>query len=104
TFYGRGLDEEEKREWGAAFGLGERARREIKGHGLDYYLRQLEQVRGKTLVEFGRRTDEWLEEGTSSGSGERGNKHLKWFHVFGNEINNRGQIRWLRTRATRRPE
>src|SRR5499427_774890 len=42
TFYGRGLDEEEKRTWGAALELGDRARREIKGHELDYYVRTLE--------------------------------------------------------------
>ena len=29
TFLGRGLDEEERQEWGAALELGERARREI---------------------------------------------------------------------------
>jgi len=26
----------------------------------------------------------------------------KWFHVFGHEINHRGQISWLRARATAR--
>jgi uncharacterized damage-inducible protein DinB len=104
TFYGRGLDEEEKREWGAALDLGERARREIKGHELDYYVRRLEQVRGKKLAELGRRADEWLEEWTSSGSGQRVNNYFKWFHVFGHEVNHRGQIRWLRTRATGRTE
>ena len=101
TFYGRRLDEEEAREWGAALELGERARREIKGHELDYYVRRLEQVRGITLTELGRRTDEWLEEWASSSSGQRVNNHFKWFHVFGHEINHRGQIRWLRTRAAR---
>jgi len=82
TFYGRGLDEEERREWGAALDLGERARREIKGHELDYYVRRLEQVRGKTLAELARRTDEWLKDWTSSGSGQRVNNHFKWFHVL----------------------
>src|SRR5215470_16461106 len=35
TFFARGLGEDEKQEWGAALELGERARREIKGHQLD---------------------------------------------------------------------
>lgn len=103
TFYGRGLDEEEKREWGAALELGDRARREIRGHELDYYVHRLEQVREKTLTELARRTDEWLEDWTTFSSGQRVNNYFKWFHVFGHEINHRGQIRWLKTRATNRP-
>ena len=104
TFLGRGLDKEEKQEWGAALALGESARSEIRGHELDYYVSRLERVRAKTLAELGRRTDQWLEERTSSASGRGVNNYFKWFHVFGHEINHRGQIRWLRTRATTRPE
>jgi uncharacterized damage-inducible protein DinB len=99
TFLSRGLDDEEKQEWGAALELGERARREIRGYELDYYVSRLERVRAKTLAELGQRTDEWLEERTSSATGLEANNYFKWFHVFGHEINHRGQIRWLRTRA-----
>jgi uncharacterized damage-inducible protein DinB len=102
TFYARDLNEEERHEWGAALDLGERARREIRGHELDYYLSRLEQVRAKTLTELGRRDDQWLEEETSFGSGQRVNNYFKWFHVLGHELNHRGQIRWLRRCATRR--
>lgn len=102
TFHGRGLSEEERQEWGAALDLGERARREVRGHELDYYVSRLEQVRARTLAELGRRNDQWLEDRTSSGSGQQVNNYFKWFHVFGHEINHRGQIRWLRTRATNR--
>jgi len=102
TFHGRGLDEEEKRRWSAALELGDRARREIKGHELDYYVRTLEHVRGNTLVELRQRNDEWLDDSTSSSSGQRVNNYFKWFHVVGHEINHRGQIRWLRSRATKR--
>ena len=104
TFLERGLDGEEKQEWGAALDLGERARGEIRGHELDYYVGRLERVRATTLAELGRRTDGWLEERTSSTSGRELNNYFKWFHVFGHEINHRGQIRWLRTRATRQPQ
>lgn len=104
TFDGRGLDQQETREWGAALELGERGRREIRGHDLEYYRRRLAQVRGKTLAELARRTDDWLEEWTSSSGGQRVNNHFKWFHVFSHEINHRGQIRWLRARAARLPE
>jgi uncharacterized damage-inducible protein DinB len=102
TFYARELNDEEKEKWGAALDLAERAKREIKGHELDYYLGRLKQVRAKTLHELARREDEWLEEQTSFGGGRRVNNYFKWFHIFGHEINHRGQIRWLRTRATMR--
>jgi Protein of unknown function (DUF664) len=102
TFYARDLNVDERHEWGAALELGERARQEIIGHELGYYLSTLEQVRATTLAELGRREDQWLEEQTSFGSGQRVNNYFKWFHVFGHELNYRGQIRWLRSRATKR--
>jgi hypothetical protein len=83
TFGVRDLNEEEKQQWGATLALGESARREIRGHELDHYLGTLEQVRAKTLAELGRRDDQWLDEHTVSGSGQR--------------VNNCAQ------RATRRP-
>lgn len=103
TFEGRELNEEEKHQWGAALSLGDRSRHEIRGHELDHYLDRLEQVRAKTLAEFARRDDQWLQEETSFGSGQRVNNYFKWFHVIGHEINHRGQIRWLRSRAAKRP-
>jgi uncharacterized damage-inducible protein DinB len=101
TFFDRGLSDQEKQEWGAALALNERTRNEIRGHELSHYVSRLEQVRAITLAELGRRTDGWLEERTSSVTGPEVNNYFKWFHVFGHEINHRGQIRWLRTRATR---
>jgi uncharacterized damage-inducible protein DinB len=102
TFDSRELNSEEKQVWGAALDLGDRARHEIRGRELDHYLAALEQVRAKTLAELGRRDDRWLEEETSFGSGQRVNNYFKWFHVMGHEINHRGQIRWLRSRAAKR--
>ena len=103
TFEGRELNADEKQQWGAALDLGDRARREIRGHELAHYLAMLEAVRSKTLAELGRRDDQWLQEETSFGSGQRVNNYFKWFHVIGHEINHRGQIRWLRSRAMQRP-
>ncbi len=102
TFSSRDLDEEEMREWGTALGLGERARREIRGRDLGYYLGYLERVRAKTLAELSQREDRWLEEQTSFWGGREANNYFKWFHVFEDELNHRGQIRWLRKRALRR--
>lgn len=100
TFYNRELNEEEKHEWGASLALGERARQEIKGHDLDFYLNKLEQVRGETLAELANRDDQWLEEQTSFRD-NRINNYFKWFHVFTHEVNHRGQINMLRRLARR---
>jgi uncharacterized damage-inducible protein DinB len=101
TFDARELNAEERQQWAAAIDLGERAREEIKAYELDHYLGRLEQVRAKTLAELGRRDDKWLEEQTSFGNGRRVNNYFKWFHVIGHEINHRGQIQWLRSRAAK---
>ena len=89
--------EMEQRE--VALRLGAQARREIKGNDLNYYLRVLERVRSKTLAEFASRSDEWLDEETPFWDRQPANNYFKWFHVFEDEINHRGQIRWLRKRA-----
>lgn len=99
TFHKRDLNIGEKRDWDTALALGERARNEIKGLALDYYLNRLEQVRANTLAELARRDDRWLEEQTAFGSDRHVNNYFKWFHVFGHELNHRGQIRWLRGHA-----
>jgi uncharacterized damage-inducible protein DinB len=98
TFDKRELNEEERREWDAALSLGEKARQEIKGHTLDYYLIRLEQVRTKTLAELSFRDDKWLDEQTSFGTNGV-NNYFKWFHVFAHEANHKGQIRLLRRLA-----
>src|SRR5205085_1562522 len=98
TFYNRQLNEVEKHQWDMALALGEKARQEIKGHDLDYYLNKLEQVRAKTLAELASRDDQWLDEQTSFRD-NRVNNYFKWFHVFTHEVNHRGQINMLRREA-----
>lgn len=101
TFHRRDLTEEEENEWNGALDLGDKARRGIRGHGLNYYVKRLEGVRADTLAEFARRNDDWLAEQTPFWGGRRANNHFKWFHVLEDELNHRGQIRWLKTRALR---
>ena len=96
TFYNRQMNEDEKREWDTALALGEKARQEINGHDLDYYLNKLAQVRTKTLAELAIHDDKWLDEQTPFGSDNSVNNYFKWFHVFTHEVNHRGQIRLLR--------
>jgi|SRR5215831_6033356 len=99
TFHERELSAQENDEWGSAFALGDRSRQEIRGHDLAYYLARLEQVRAVTLQQLRGLDDAWLEAESTFGNGQRINNYFKWFHVLGHEINHRGQIRWLRTRA-----
>lgn len=98
TFEQRKLSDDELARWGAALELGDRARREIRGHDLEDYLGQLDEVRTRTLQELARRDDTWLEEVTPFQGGRPANNHFRWFHVLEDEISHRGQMRWLRQR------
>jgi uncharacterized damage-inducible protein DinB len=91
----------DRSEWSAALELGERARREIRGRPLEHYVATLAQVRERTLKELARRDDTWLEVTRPFWGGHLANMHFMWFHVFEDEINHRGQIRWLRRRLPR---
>jgi uncharacterized damage-inducible protein DinB len=98
TFEQRRLSPDEQARWSAALDLGERGRSEIRGHPLAYYIAMLEEVRAHTLRELAARDDAWLEETTPFWGGQPANNYFKWFHVLEDEINHRGQIRWLRRR------
>lgn len=84
--------------WRAGADLGLAARRLIRGQPLDAYLERLADVRQRTLDELSRRDDAWLEEESTWWDGRVANNHFKWFHVFEDEVNHRGQIRLLRKR------
>ena len=79
-----------------ALALGEVGQRHIKNHDLSYYLDELAAVREKTLTEFARRDDDWLFEKTPFWNDQPANNYFKWFHVFEDELNHRGQIRLIR--------
>lgn len=95
TFEGRQLNEEEYREWGAALELGEQGRKELRGWTLERHMESMLQVREATLAEFRKRDDEWLMREQPFWGGKPANFHFMWFHVFEDEINHRGQMRWL---------
>lgn len=90
---------DDSEELAIALDLGEGARRQIKGYAVDHYLRILERVRSRTLAELAKRDDKWLDEQTLFWDRRRANNYFKWFHVFEDELNHRGQIRWLRKRV-----
>ena len=102
TLAGRGFADDESRHWGPALQLGAAGRAVIRGYDLGHYLEQLAEVRSNTLAEMSRRDDEWLYEQTPFWNGMPANNYFKWFHVFEDEVNHRGQIRWLRARLPAR--
>lgn len=87
-----------KEKWGMPLGLGEPARKAIKGNHLDYYLNILKETREETLAEFRKRDDAWfLSVDEKFGWGPT-NNYCKWFHVTEHEANHNGQIKLLKAR------
>ena len=97
TFEERDMTKEEIEKWKAASDLGDLGRKEIKGNDLNYYLEKLDEERNIIYELFKNKNDEWLYK-ESNEEGFKSNNHYAWFHVFEDEINHRGQIRWLRKR------
>jgi uncharacterized damage-inducible protein DinB len=100
TFEGRqDYNDEEKKAWGAAMGLGDEGRKNIKGKEVQYYIDEITAVREKTLTELKNKDDNWLLAVDPEWSKERPlNTYWKWFHVCEHEANHRGQIAWLKSR------
>jgi uncharacterized damage-inducible protein DinB len=88
----------EQTAWEPALTLGAEGRRLLRGKPLEYYVHDLNEVRRVTLDSLGRRDDEWLERTVTAAPAM--NAHWAWFHVAEDEINHRGQIRWLRKRLS----
>jgi uncharacterized damage-inducible protein DinB len=96
TFEGREPSASESAAWSAALKLGDQGRREIHGHELQLYTDELMRTREATLAALAQRDDAWLEAALTIAPNL--NAHWAWFHVAEDEINHRGQIRWLRAR------
>lgn len=92
TFDEREPNEQEVRDWGAAYELGDWGRKEIKGNPLEFYLDKLNKVRMRTLKEFQKRSDDWLYI-EQMWEKWKSNNYFIWFHMMEDEINHRGQIR-----------
>ena len=88
-----------KEKWEVAMNLGDKGRKQIKGHDLEYYLDALKEVRETTLAEFKKRDDKWLYEVDPSFFGRKPtNNYCKWFHVCEHEANHRGQMTVIKKR------
>ncbi len=93
------FSQENKIKWGVAMGLGEEARKQIKGHNLDYYISAITEVREVTLKEFRKRDDKWFQQVDPHFFGDQPtNNFCKWFHVCEHEANHRGQMTVIRKR------
>jgi len=95
TFENRDWTDAEEQQWAGAVDLGVGAPPD--GHALDFYVKMLGDVREKTIAELRHRDEAWLLRVEPLGS-TTANNYWKWFHVCEDEINHRGQIRWLRKR------
>ncbi|HJY28635.1 MAG TPA: DUF664 domain-containing protein [Pyrinomonadaceae bacterium] len=96
TFEDRSLSSEENTQWSEALKLGTDAQRMLRGYPLEHYLDDLKSLRQVTLEGLAARDDDWLERSVTSAP--KINVHWAWFHAAEDEINHRGQIRWLRKR------
>jgi uncharacterized damage-inducible protein DinB len=96
TFEEREPTASETAAWSAALKLGDQGRREIRAHEPHFYTDELMRTREATLAALAQRDDAWLEAPLAIAPNL--NAHWAWFHVAEDEINHRGQIRWLRAR------
>lgn len=104
TFEDRDFTKEELQRLTVGFELGEKAHKEIKDKEIDFYLEQLSKVRERTLDLFKQIKDIWLDEVSPIGPNDVANNYFRWFHVFEDELNHRGQIRLIRNHMNREQE
>ncbi|GEN83142.1 integrase [Sporosarcina luteola] len=96
SFENRDFTDEDIQLLNPALELGDAAREQIKGNPIEYYLEELEQTRKKTIDTFETLPDSWLFEQSPFWYGKPTNNYFKWFHVFEDELNHRGQIRLIK--------
>jgi uncharacterized damage-inducible protein DinB len=96
TFEERPPSAQENAALEPALTLGAEGRRLLRGKPLEHYIHELSESRRLTLEGLAARDDEWLERPLIAAPAM--NAHFAWFHVAEDEINHRGQMRWLRAR------
>lgn len=95
SFENRQFNEEEGQKWNTALNLGEKAREELKGKPIQYYLDLWTEVREKTLSALKTKDDEWFARKMNRNM----NHHWAWFHVMEHQANHMGQIAMVASRA-----
>lgn len=99
TFYDESFDDEEDAEWIVAMELGDKAREELQGKPISYYLDKWNEVRAKTKELLKTKNDEWLmEERNFPNSETTYNHYWAWYHVMEHQANHMGQMVLIRKR------
>jgi uncharacterized damage-inducible protein DinB len=96
TFEARRPTVLEMAAWEPALTLGIEAHSLLRDKPLEHYVHDLTEARRLTLEGLAARDDDWLERPLRAAPAM--NAHFAWFHTAEDEINHRGQIRWLRRR------
>jgi uncharacterized damage-inducible protein DinB len=85
--------------WGPLFQLGPAAWAAARGRPLEAHVQRLQEVRERTLAGLRGVDDAWLTQRATLPWLRAPVTHLwAWYHVMEDELNHRGQIRWLRAR------
>jgi len=87
TFEKREFNKEEKEKWETALNLGDKARTELQGQPISFYLKLYDEVRAKTKELLKTKDDKWFEK-TQQGM----SNHWAWFHVMEHQANHMGQL------------
>ncbi|WP_254434160.1 DinB family protein [Halobacillus sp. Marseille-Q1614] len=96
TFEDRDPNETDLARLETGLALGEKTHQEIHGNEPPFYIDKLKRARKKTLELFKQKDDRWLDEVSPFGPDYKANHYFRWFHVFEDELNHRGQIRLIR--------
>ena len=96
TFEKRGYNDVEKKKWEVALNLGEKARNELKGKPIQYYLDIYNEVRRKTKALLKTKDDKWF-----SKKNRGMTNHWAWFHVMEHQANHMGQLALITKRIDR---
>jgi Protein of unknown function (DUF664) len=99
TFRGRNILDVPERigTWHVPMYLDEPAREQIHGRPASYYLDELAAMRAETLAQFRQYDDSWLWQETEWDDAIV-NNYWQWYHVYEDEINHRGEMRWRLSR------
>ncbi len=95
TFEEREPTEEEMQELEAGLTLGDTAYNQTKGNAASFYIEKLAKIRENTKSQLKKKEDSWLDEEFPFGPQHLANNYFRWFHVFEDELNHRGQIRLI---------
>jgi uncharacterized damage-inducible protein DinB len=95
----RAPDGQEWAEWGHLVRLTPATWQAARGLTLEQHRDRLRRVRERTLAGIATKSDAWLLEPLKLMWLPEPSNHLwAWYHVIEDELNHRGQIRWLRQR------